>query len=94
MKKISILFLTVSLLIMPTIFLAGCKTAESQEYSTVTLPERYEELYVRFEDMPEHGGLLLKYDEYRKLAINVQSMRSYEKQLEELLLSICNEEVK
>lgn len=91
MKRISILFLTISLLIMQTIFLAGCKTAEPQRHAMVALPERYEELHVKFEDMPEHGGLLLKYDEYRKLAINVQSMRSYEKQLEELLLSMNGE---
>lgn len=81
MKKVIIPILVLLILI------TSCTTvAKSEEVPTVTLPEKPEELPVSFKDLPSEGGLLLLYDEYRKLEINILNMRYYEESLEAIIL--------
>lgn len=94
MKKMSILFLTVSLSIMLTLCLGSCTTTDKPVQETVSLPPKYEVLEVHWEDMPDKGGLFLSYSEYRKLAVNVENMRAYEKKLEDKILDADVQEVK
>lgn len=59
-------------------FLASCQTTSNQ--GEAVLPAAIEpiaELQVIFEDAPDSGGLLLKYNEYRKLETNIINMRGY-----------------
>lgn len=79
--------LTAALLITLTTFsLASCKTVTIEQHAAQVLPEKAEELPVHFEDRPAEGGLFLAYDEYRKLAFNVQNMRAYEDKLEAIIM--------
>lgn len=87
-KRRKAMILAAALLIAPTVFLMGCKTAEAIGAGrSAALPERYNELKVTFRDKPEEGGLLLLYDEYRKLEWNVMNMRDYERQLEQIIIN-------
>lgn len=78
MRKIFILLFVLILL--------GCSTTTVENQISAKLPEKYEELSVSFVDLPDRGGLLLYYDEYRKLEINILNMRYYEEQLEDIIL--------
>lgn len=79
MKKI----LVILLIALIPFFLASCQTTSNS--GDVVLPSPVEpaaELQVVFEDAPDSGGLLLKYDEYRKLETNIINMRGYIDKLE------------
>lgn len=79
MKKLLVFLL---IMLMP-FFLASCQTTSNQ--SDIVLPSPAEpitELQVVFEDAPNSGGLLLKYNEYRKLETNIINMRGYISELE------------
>ena len=94
MKKMSILFLTASLSIMLTLCLGSCTTTDKPVQETVSLPPKYVQLKVHWEDMPDKGGLSLSYSEYRKLAVNVENMRAYEKKLEDRISNANAQEVR
>lgn len=83
MKKLQ-LFLIISLLIMPIIFLSSCESSKNIaleiETPVLTPPE---ELKVTFIDKPQEGGLFLSYFEYRKLATNITRLRQYISDLED-----------
>lgn len=72
-------------LIIVTAF-CGCESTVDVNTVPVVLPERYEELSVAWQDMPEQGGLFLSYEEYRKLELNIINMRSYQEKLEGIIL--------
>ena len=81
------------LILLFAILVSGCQT-HRESCPELILPERYEELKVSWEDMPEKGGLFLPYGEYRKLEINIVNMREYERMLELMILGdIALEEV-
>ncbi len=80
-------FLMMILSLMLIIFLAGCTTVKVEPVASLTLPEKYEELSVVFEDRSQEQGLFLSYDNYRRLAVNIANMRAYETELEEVILS-------
>lgn len=81
MKRIIVFILAMLMLI------TSCATVVKQEETkAATLPEKPEELPVSFRDLPSEGGLLLLYDEYRKLEINILNMRYYEECLEAMIL--------
>lgn len=78
MKKILVILLAVLIIF----FLAACQTMQTDESSLPDQPTLADQLHVEFEDIPEKGGLLLRYSEYRKLETNIINMRTYIQQLE------------
>ncbi len=84
MKYLNYLKPLLSMLLI--LFLMGCSSTETQVETTPIMPEKYTELKVTWQDCPEKGGLLLSYDEFRKLAFNIKNMREYEAKLEAVLI--------
>lgn len=79
MKKILVILLAALMIFS----LAACQTMRTPDESSLPdQPTLADQLHVEFEDIPEKGGLLLRYSEYRKLETNIINMRTYIQQLE------------
>lgn len=76
----------VATLMLIIVMFCGCTSTVDVEPVPVVLPERYEELAVQWQNMPEQGGLFLSYGEYRKLETNIINMRAYQEKLEGIIL--------